>query len=105
MKTRALLVGIALAAAVSAQAAGEYRTVDVESLRITIDSEWARSTGTRMQVGRIGRSWRSMIAARACSTSSENHQRSKSARLSQIELCWKERGSSTLRISDQLEAP
>ena len=42
MRRRGLLVCIlCLAAAVSAHAAGEYRTVDVESLRITIDSEWA----------------------------------------------------------------
>jgi hypothetical protein len=30
--------------AVSARAAGEYRTVEVESLKITIDSEWAQRT-------------------------------------------------------------
>jgi hypothetical protein len=30
--------------AVSARAAGEYRTVEVESLKITIDSEWAART-------------------------------------------------------------
>jgi hypothetical protein len=43
VKTRGLLlcVCIALFGAVSAQAAGEYRTIDVESLKITIDSVWA----------------------------------------------------------------
>jgi hypothetical protein len=44
VKTRALLVCIGLLAAVSAHAAGEYRTVDIESLKITIDSEWAPRT-------------------------------------------------------------
>jgi hypothetical protein len=36
---------------------------------------------------------------------SENHQRSKSARLSQTEDCWKASGSSIERVSDQLLAP
>jgi hypothetical protein len=44
VKTRALLVFVGLLAAVSAHAAGEYRTIDVESLKITIDSEWASRT-------------------------------------------------------------
>ncbi len=46
MKTRALLVCLCLFAfaAGSAHAAGEYRTVDIESLKITIDSEWASRT-------------------------------------------------------------
>lgn len=38
-------IGVLLLAAVAAPArAGEYRTVDVEALRITIDSEWATRT-------------------------------------------------------------
>jgi hypothetical protein len=44
VRRRALLVCIGLFAAVSVQAAGEYRTIDVESLKITIDSEWASRT-------------------------------------------------------------
>ena len=44
MKSRALLVCIGVLAAVAAHAAGEYRTIDVESLKITIDSEWASRT-------------------------------------------------------------
>ena len=42
MHTRILLTLLAFfCCAVSAGAAGEYRTVEVESLKITIDSEWA----------------------------------------------------------------
>ena len=39
-----LTVLVFLGSAVSARAAGEYRTVEVESLKITIDSEWAMRT-------------------------------------------------------------
>ena len=42
---RALLtLLVCFCSAVSARAAGEYRTVEVESLKITIDSEWAART-------------------------------------------------------------
>jgi hypothetical protein len=45
MKRRILALLLALGCAgVSVRAAGEYRTVDVESLKITIDSEWALRT-------------------------------------------------------------
>ena len=45
MKTRALLVCVCIGLAVaSARAAGEYRTIDVESLKVTIDSVWASRT-------------------------------------------------------------
>jgi hypothetical protein len=45
VRTRALFACVCiLVAAASAYAAGEYRTIDVESLKITIDSEWASRT-------------------------------------------------------------
>jgi hypothetical protein len=44
MKTRAFLVLVCVFVAASAFATGEYRSIDVESLRITIDSEWGSRT-------------------------------------------------------------
>ena len=44
MKTALVFALLLLSSARSASAAGEYRTIEVESLKITIDSEWGTQT-------------------------------------------------------------
>jgi hypothetical protein len=44
VKTRAFLVLACVFIAASASATGEYRSIDVESMRVTIDSEWGSRT-------------------------------------------------------------